>query len=204
MKITLQPNEQRKVDITSEQLVVNSSTKAFEFSAVGTDDVELNTGDIVNCEGINVASVRNPNSVEIEINYTFTSQRVSKNTQNIASVQEITNPIDVKSLPALQVQASVAAANDASDPATITLAAGETKLVLAENQFRHKAILVRGDTDLYNLRLGYKTAVNAQNGVWFAPQATAKIEVTKAVYAHNPSASTQTIIAQDTQIDTGA
>ena len=204
MKLTLQPNQRRPIEISSSRLVINSATKEFEFSAVGTDDVQLNTGDIVDCSGLKSATVYNPNSIAVEIDYSFTSQRVIKNTQSIAAVQEITNPIAIGSMPAVQVQATVAAANDASAPATITLLAGETKLVLAENQYRHKAILVRGDTDLYNLRLGYDSTVNAQNGVWFAPQATAKIEVTKAAYAHNPSATTQTIIAQDTSINTGA
>lgn len=196
-KLTLQPNKFTDINISARYFILLSASKVIEFTAHDSSDVDLTSGDIVDCidEIGKTAKLRNNNSVAVEIDYIFNKQKVEKNASDV--------PLKIAEMPAVQVQASIAAANDASAPATITLAAGETKLVLAENQYRHKAILVRGDTDLYNLRLGYDSTTNAQNGVWFAPQATAKIEVTKAVYAHNPSATTQTIIAQDTSINTG-
>ncbi len=112
--------------------------------------------------------------------------------------------VDVNSMPALNIEAmpaiSIAAAATASDPINITLAAGQSAEILPINANRHTATIVRGELDLYNIKLAYGSAVNAQNGISFAPQATAKIQSKASVWVHNHSDVPQAIIAIDTSI----
>lgn len=197
MKLTIPAYGERNVTITERWFIVLSTSIAFEFSSLNASDVTVDSGDMVDCQGdiSGQARIRNITDAQIEIDFVFSKQEVKKNAANV--------PLKISEMPAVAVEATVAAASTANDPVTIVLAAGATQQILPANANRHSATIVRGDIDLYNVRLGYNNATNAQNGLWFAPQATATIKVKAAVFAHNPSAEPQTLIALDTNI-TGA
>ena len=110
------------------------------------------------------------------------------------------NSVSVTGMPPVQVEATVAAASTSGNPINIALAAGQSVEVLPANEKRHSASIVRGESDLYNVKLAYGSAVNAQNGIPFSPQATANVESKSSVWAYNHSAVTQHIVAIDTSI----
>ncbi|WP_016957940.1 hypothetical protein [Catenovulum agarivorans] len=206
MKLTIPPYGDKNVTITERWFIVLSTPIAFEFSSLNASDVTVDSGDMVDCQGDvrGQARIRNITDSEIEIDFVFSKQEVKKNAANVPLSIGAAVPLDIKSLPAFQVEATVAAASTASDSVPISINAGATVLVLAANPNRHKAIIGRGEADLYNIKLGYNNATSAQNGIIFGADATAKIDVKAAVYAHNHSPETQTVIVTDTEIDTGA
>jgi len=207
VKITLAAYEKRNINNSGGIFTVLSVDGLIELSAKGIEDIPLENSDQINIGDVRQISLQNMTDESAVIDYVIGSastDKKSQRTQVSGQVQsEITNAIDIASMPAVQVEATVSAANDASDVTTVTLQPNETKQILAINNSRHSASVVRGEMDLYNIKLGYNTALNAQNGVPFAPQASAIIRTKAALWAHNHSAVAQTVIAVETNINTG-
>jgi hypothetical protein len=202
MKYTLSAYERKTFNSSGGVFTVIDINGEIELSAKKIEDVSLEVGDQVTIGDVKQVVLQNLKNESSDIDFVISQVAVNKKAQNISA--KITNPLDIKSLPALQVEATVAAATSAGDSINLVLAAGATAQILPVNEFRHSAFIVRGESDLFNVRLGYKTEANALNGLPFAPQASASIAAKVAVFVHNHSDVEQTIIAVETNIDTGA
>lgn len=202
MKKILQGYERLSVNSSGGVLTVRSVKGAIELQAKGREDVLLEIGDQIKIGDVRNIIFQNMADSVAEIEYDIYELSVNKKAQSISA--SITNKLDIQSMPAVQVEATVAAAATAGDSITVVLAAGQTAQILPININRHSAFISRDESDLYNVKLGYNTPENAQAGIPFAPQASASVSAKAAVYAHNHSAFEQTVIAVDTSIDTGA
>lgn len=203
IEITLNAGENFPLTATERYLIVRSVGDSVFLSVRNNQAVQLFTSDVIDLletSEVNIVNKSvNAQNIKVQLSPFKTDLSASSN-----SIKSIDDGVRVTDMPAVQVQASVAAASGAGDVITVTLAAGETKLVLAANDKRHSASVVRGEDDLYNIKLGYKSEANAQAGMPFAPQATMTTRSQAAIYAHNHSAVTQTVIAVETTINTGA
>ena len=171
---------------------------SVELSAKGIEEIPLDNTDQINIGDVQQITLQNITADPVEIEFTILSKAVSKKAQAVKS--EITNAVNIASMPAVQVEAIVSAAATGNDPVNVVIPAGESREILPINTKRHTASIVRGEADLYNIKLAYGSSVNAQNGIPFAPQATAKIQSKASVWAHNHSAFSQAVIAIDTSI----
>jgi len=202
MKHTLAAYERKTFNSSGGVFTVIDIEGDIELSAKKIEDVGLEVGDQVQVGNVKQVVLQNLKNEDATIDFVISEVAVNKKAQNISA--KITNPLTIESLPAIQVEATVAAAATAGDTINLVLAAGATAQILPANEFRHSAFIVRGEADLYNVRIGYKTAQNAVNGLPFAPQASASIAAKVAVFVHNHSDVEQNIIAVETNIDTGA
>lgn len=195
MKIIVAAGERRQITAEQTYLTVISATDIFEVINDKIGEVSLKQGEQVDLKNSRYISIQN-----LSVDQVLTVEIEFSSTQRTAQREEVA----ISKMPAVQVEATVAAAADASDPVTTIIPTGESREILPANANRHSATITRGETDLYNIKLAYKTAANAQIGTPFAPQATATVKVKQSVWAHNHSQVDQTVIVQDTSIDTGA
>jgi hypothetical protein len=198
MKVTLAAYEKKTLNSSGGYFTVLGVSDGIELSFKGAEDIPLELGSQVEIGAVAQIVLQNINNAAAFIEFTISSLSVERKTQSVKS--EITNAITIDSMPAVQVEATVAASSVAGEPINITLAAGQSGRILPENNKRHTATIVRGEADLYNIRLAYSSAANAENGLPFAPQATASVKSKVSVWAHNHSDSPQAIIAIDTSI----
>lgn len=208
MKITLAGYEKRTINSSGGVFTVLSISGVVELSAKGLEDIPLENSDQISVGNVRQVTLQNITGEDAVIDYVMGNAAVDKKSQKTevsGRVQsEIVGKVSISDMPAVQVEATVSAANDAGDVINVTLQPNETKQILPINNTRHSASVVRGETDLYNIKLGYNSALNAQNGLPFAPQATATIRTKAALWAHNHSTVAQTVIAVETNINTGA
>jgi len=199
MKITLGPYEKKTINSSGGIFTVLSISGLIELSAKGLEDIPLENSDQITVGNVRQIALQNITGEDAAIDYVMGSASVDKKSQK----SEISGRVSISDMPAVQVEATVGAANDAGDVINVILQPNETKQILPVNNTRHSASVVRGEADLYNIKLGYNSALNAQNGLPFAPQATASIKTKAALWAHNHSAVAQTVIAVETNINTG-
>lgn len=200
MKITLGPYEKKTINSSGGVFTVLSISGLIELSAKGLEDIPLENSDQITVGNVRQIALQNITGEDAAIDYVMGSASVDKKSQK----SEISGRVSISDMPAVQVEATVGAANDAGDVINVILQPNETKQILTINNTRHSASVVRGETDLYNIKLGYNSALNAQNGLPFAPQATASIKTKASLWAHNHSTVAQTVIAVETNINTGA
>jgi hypothetical protein len=124
---------------------------------------------------------------------------LSETTQNVILSLGFGQETDAR-VKLTNISATVSAAETAGNPITLVLSAGQTAQLLPRNSARKSAYIVRGENDLYNIKIAYKTAQNAQDGLFFAPQSSVNVEAKEAVFVHNHSDFTQSVVAIDTNI----
>lgn len=209
MKLTLSSYEKKTVNSSGGTLTVLAITGTIELAFLGVDEIPLETGDQIPLGDVAKVSFQNIGDSEAVIDYIISSKTIDKKSQSMRIENEILKvelDRDV-SIGAVNQDGDWAVGNKAADSASdiinITLLTGETKEILPVNNNRSVATIIRGESDLYNIKLGYNTAANAQAGLPFSPQASASIKVKASVWAHNHSTETQTVIAVDTSINSG-
>jgi len=198
MKITLAAYEKKTINSSGGYFTVLSIDGSAELSFKGAEDIPIELGSQINVGDVAQVVLQNLTNLPVTIEFNISSLAVERKVQAVKS--EIIGQVSISDMPAVQVEAVVSAAATGGDPVSVVLAAGQSAEILPVNPKRHTASIVRGETDLYNIKLAYGSAINAQNGIPFAPQATAKIQSKASVWAHNHSAVSQTIIAIDTSI----
>ena len=204
MKITLGPYEKKTINSSGGIFTVLALGGAVELSAKGIEEIPLELSDQILIGDVKQITLQNVADSEAVVEYVIASNNVDKKSQSMRISNEILKvemdrDVNIGAVNQDgQWDVGISAANTANDPVTVELQPNESLEILSSNNNRSSATLVRAELDLYNIKLAYNSAENAQNGFPCSPQATVNITAKASVWAHNHSPVAQTVIAIET------
>ncbi|MGB0860002.1 MAG: hypothetical protein ACPGSJ_08530, partial [Pseudoalteromonas spongiae] len=158
IETTLKKGEKYPLAATARYFVVRAVGDGVAISVRNAPEVQLQNSDVIdllNSDEITLVNTsEQPQNIRFQLSPFKIEVGAARNT-----IKSIEDGVDITSMPAVQVEAVVSAAATGGDPVNVVLAAGESREILPANIKRHTASIVRGEIDLYNIKLAYGSAI---------------------------------------------